>query len=727
MVALVSGLGGPSGFGENFLERNDDGSTNAIDISSVFELGIDFFGTRYGALFVNNNGSVTFNAPRATFTPNAITSNSGNPEISPFFGDVDTRAVPSGGFGPGVGVGGNGMLGDNGNSTGSNLVWYALDTEGDRLVVTWDDVGYFNTRDDLTNAFQLILTDRGGGDFDIEFRYEDINWTTGEASGGVDGLGGVVARAGWTAGTGDPAEFFELPQSGIQAQILALEDTPGNTGQDGRWFFSVRGGNVLVSDLPTGPENPIVGAVFGDPHLVTFDGIGYDFQATGEYLLATETAGSIEVQARFEEVADDLSTTTAVATRLGDFNIVIDARADQPLQIGASFLDLEDFTGVRVGEGIVGRQGNVFTVVYPGADNEANDGDERLVVTITDDRVDVRMELAADRTGGFEGLLGNADGDPANDIALANGEALDRPLTFEGLYGGYRADWRVTEAGPEQPPFVLPVAPPPPGEGGDGTGTGTGGGVGPGQPIFTGGAGADGLEMTRTEPIVSLFSYEDGAGPDTLFDAAQPSAFVTLDDLDPDARATAEAAATAEGLVPGTYNFTSAVIDFAVTGDRSYLESALLAPVVADSMVLTASSGALDTPGAEAVALLYEAGLDRDGNIDLAGLNFWIDRREAGASQEEIAQAFLESFEFTQSFGAIDSLSDEELVDALFENVLDRAPDEGGRAFWIATLAAPEVDRADLLIAFSESGENIASAPWLGTLVESEPGFWEFA
>jgi hypothetical protein len=53
----------------------------------------------------------------------------------------------------------------------------------------------------------------------------------------------------------------------------------------------------------------------------------------------------------------------------------------------------------------------------------------------------------------------------------------------------------------------------------------------------------------------------------------------------------------------------------------------------------------------ERVALTYEAGLDRDGDIDLPGLNFWIDEREGELGEREMAFAFLESGEFVEKFG----------------------------------------------------------------------------
>ncbi len=92
------------------------------------------------------------------------------------FADVDTRGTTVSAT-PG------------GTSTGSNLVYYDFNTAGNgTLTVTWDDVGYYNSKVDKLNAFQLQLVGKGNGNFDVIFRYETINWTTGSASGGTDGL-----------------------------------------------------------------------------------------------------------------------------------------------------------------------------------------------------------------------------------------------------------------------------------------------------------------------------------------------------------------------------------------------------------------------------------------------------------------------------------------------------------------------------------------------------------
>ena len=219
---LVGGLGGATGYGETPIPTNDDGYTS-IDLSPVFENGLNFFGTTGSSVYVNTNGSISFDYGITTYTPTSITGGS-TPMIAPFWADVDTRS--------------------------GQPIYVDLDTVNDVVTFTWSDVGYYDRHTDLLNSFQLQLYDRGGGDFDIVFRYEDINWTTGDASDGVGGLGGSVAHAGYSAG--NAADFFELPQSGNQSAVLGLENAIGNTGQQGLWVFEVRNGSVGVGDITFG-------------------------------------------------------------------------------------------------------------------------------------------------------------------------------------------------------------------------------------------------------------------------------------------------------------------------------------------------------------------------------------------------------------------------------------------------------------------------------------------
>jgi MYXO-CTERM domain-containing protein len=126
-----------------------------------------------------------------------------------------------------------------------NLVYWHL--EPGRLVVTWHNVGYYSSHNDLRMDFQLVITntlDCGSGDFDVEFRYNRCEWTTGDASGGTGGFGGTPAQAGFDAG--NEVDFVALPGS-FTASIIDV-CTTSNIGVTGVWQFSVRSGGVVCPD-----------------------------------------------------------------------------------------------------------------------------------------------------------------------------------------------------------------------------------------------------------------------------------------------------------------------------------------------------------------------------------------------------------------------------------------------------------------------------------------------
>lgn len=99
---------------------------------------------------------------------------------------------------------------------------------------------------------------------------------------------------------------------------------------------------------------------------------------------------------------------------------------------------------------------------------------------------------------------------------------------------------------------------------------------------------------------------------------------------------------------------------------------------------------------------LYRASLGR--TPDPEGLGFWVDRYEDGATLLEIAGAFRRSPEFVNRYGA--AVSDNELVDLLYRNVLGRSGEASGVQFWLDQLA-DGVAADDVLAQFSESAENV--------------------
>lgn len=254
-------------YGQVTQPRNDDQSS--LELTLPF--GLNFFGTTYNSFYVNNNGNVTFGGPLGTFTPTPFPISS-QPMIAPYWADVDTRNPASG------------------------LVYIGTLEVSNRqaVAVTWNDVGYFSNAVDKTNNFQLVLIDRndtGAGNFDIQFRYDRLEWTTGNASGGSGGLGGTPAQAGYDAGNN--TNFFTLPGSRTAA-VLDLDDTSNvSLSTPGLWYFQIRNGEITDGSTAETPLLPnvvtdagfvfnfnvgdITQRVFVDP----FIAVGYDFTVEG--------------------------------------------------------------------------------------------------------------------------------------------------------------------------------------------------------------------------------------------------------------------------------------------------------------------------------------------------------------------------------------------------------------------------------------------------------------
>lgn len=227
---LIKGLGGTSGFGELVMLPNDDYSSNQLNLPFPITLGEPGNDqTTYNNFYVNNNGNLTFNGPLGEYTPTPFPVTS-QPMIAPFWGDVDTR--------------------------GAGAVYVAAPT-ADTVVITWDNVGYYGAHSDKTNTFQAVLRDRSDkgipGAFDVEYHYDRLTWTTGDASGGINGFGGTPAQVGYDSGNGINSTI--LAGSGTSS-VLNLQNTSSNMK------IPIPGVHVLTfkAGEPSGstPANPLL-------------------------------------------------------------------------------------------------------------------------------------------------------------------------------------------------------------------------------------------------------------------------------------------------------------------------------------------------------------------------------------------------------------------------------------------------------------------------------------
>ncbi len=102
----------------------------------------------------------------------------------------------------------------------------------------------------------------------------------------------------------------------------------------------------------------------------------------------------------------------------------------------------------------------------------------------------------------------------------------------------------------------------------------------------------------------------------------------------------------------------------------------------------------------DSIYRLYVAFFQREP--EQGGWEYWMTTYgQTDANLETISTAFVDSQEFRNRYG---SLNNQEFVELVYANVMNRIPDDAGLAHWRNALDNG-LDRGELMIAFSESAE----------------------
>ncbi|MRX08247.1 DUF4214 domain-containing protein [Pseudoduganella sp. FT25W] len=118
------------------------------------------------------------------------------------------------------------------------------------------------------------------------------------------------------------------------------------------------------------------------------------------------------------------------------------------------------------------------------------------------------------------------------------------------------------------------------------------------------------------------------------------------------------------------------------------------------------ASMALDIDGVGGMAYrIYQAAFNRAP--DSTGLGYWIGLMDQGVTLKQVAQSFVDSAEFKTLYGS--NPTSLQVVDKFYQNVLHRAGEAAGVAYWSGILDQKLDSVAGLLINFSEAAENQAA------------------
>jgi hypothetical protein len=119
---------------------------------------------------------------------------------------------------------------------------------------------------------------------------------------------------------------------------------------------------------------------------------------------------------------------------------------------------------------------------------------------------------------------------------------------------------------------------------------------------------------------------------------------------------------------------------------------------------------------------LYEAALNRAP--DPSGLANWVNALNTGTSLQSVVNGFVGSQEFQNTYGSLDNTA---FVTLLYNNALHRGPDATGLSNWVGMLNSGQDTRAQVVLGFSESNENIAASTpavqqglWVGNVDAAE-------
>jgi hypothetical protein len=229
---------------------------------------------------------------------------------------------------------------------------------------------------------------------------------------------------------------------------------------------SQTGPAVLLTESTVGGAIPncVAGTTVGDTHLYTFNGLFYDFQASGDFTLAQvepeflgeqkQVAGAANsvvqdrqvlpqfvVQARQVSGAPQWPNTAVnqgIATQMGPSRVAV-CLSPSRLSVNGMDIQLGDGKVFSTPDGVdVSRAGQTYTIT----DQSGNS--VQAVVHATWIDVTVGLGTWPEKVAG---LLANADGNvnqiATRPVATGGGTVLTAPFAFAPFYQSYGDSWRV--------------------------------------------------------------------------------------------------------------------------------------------------------------------------------------------------------------------------------------------------------------------------------------------
>jgi hypothetical protein len=198
--------------------------------------------------------------------------------------------------------------------------------------------------------------------------------------------------------------------------------------------------SIEFTETNSSPTTESCSHSIGDTHLETLDGLFYDFQAAGDFVLAQADPDFV-VQTRQVSGAPSwplADLNHAVATQMGKSRVAICVLPTRLFVDGKSY-DLGDGKLLSLPGGVkVYRRGDTYAVMRGGGDivsAQINSNSANTWINVT-----VGIGRSAKRN--VRGLLANPSGN-SGELATRSGTVFAAPVSFADLYHSYADSWRV--------------------------------------------------------------------------------------------------------------------------------------------------------------------------------------------------------------------------------------------------------------------------------------------
>ncbi|XP_071374973.1 sushi domain-containing protein 2 [Centroberyx affinis] len=195
-------------------------------------------------------------------------------------------------------------------------------------------------------------------------------------------------------------------------------------------------------------QPPRAGAVLGDPHFITFDGLRYTFNGKGEYHLVSSPHKELSVQARTEQVKLE-NGTLAKATRLS--SVAMKEKASDVIEVRLA--ERQDHLQVLRNQKVLPfteqrwmdlhgvfvfspSPQNVTVMFSSGVGVEVRRLKGTMAVTVL---------LPPEFNNHTQGLLGQMNSDPSDDLLTPPGEVIPSDKTTAEEIFTFGASWNISK------------------------------------------------------------------------------------------------------------------------------------------------------------------------------------------------------------------------------------------------------------------------------------------